>query len=313
LCLQLDRNVISVFHELRDAYSKRFPELATIITNPLSYISVVSALGNATEDIASYDLSDLLPNSSIIALILGLSVTTGTLLSEDELAFCLSKCEEAQTLSTNRNNILLYLEKQMSNLAPNITSLMGSFLAVRLILHAGGLESLALMPSQNIMLLGSDLDKSAKFSSGFAMKASGGGKGYGVLFSSELVQTTQPAHRIRAIRLLSGKCSLAARCDYQRVKNGIGLATETEPDAVGRQLRQLVVNSIVKAQTPPPAPIKKTLPVPEEQPRKKRGGKRHRRNKEKYGITEIQKKRNRLGFGLEAQGDYDQQESDDEI
>lgn len=43
--------------------------------------------------------------------------------------------------------------------------------------------------------------------------------------------------------------------------------------------------------------LEKALPIPGEQPKKRRGGKRHRKRKEAMGMTEINKYQNRLKFG----------------
>lgn len=51
----------------------------------------------------------------------------------------------------------------------------------------------------------------------------------------------------------------------------------------------------------PDAPIKKALPIPEERKTNKRGGKRYRKMKEKYGISQIRQQANRIAFGPEGQ------------
>ena len=49
-------------------------------------------------------------------------------------------------------------------------------------------------------------------------------------------------------------------------------------------------------QEPPPVKFVKPLPKPIEQSRKKRGGKRVRKMKERYALTEFRKNANRLNF-----------------
>ena len=41
----------------------------------------------------------------------------------------------------------------------------------------------------------------------------------------------------------------------------------------------------------------KPMDIPDEQPKKKRGGKRHRKMRELYEMTELAKNKNRLKFG----------------
>lgn len=52
---------------------------------------------------------------------------------------------------------------------------------------------------------------------------------------------------------------------------------------------------------PPPAKITKALPVPVEGSKKRRGGKRARKAKEAYAMTELRKLQNRMAFGEEEE------------
>ena len=66
---------------------------------------------------------------------------------------------------------------------------------------------------------------------------------------------------------------------------------------------------IEKWQEPPPAKTIKPLPVPDLEPKKRRGGRRLRKLKERFGLTEMRKAANRVNFnqpeeeaGLEGVG-----------
>ena len=52
-----------------------------------------------------------------------------------------------------------------------------------------------------------------------------------------------------------------------------------------------------KFQEPPPCKDIKALPAPIEGPRKRRGGRRVRKMKERYAVTELRKQANRMNFG----------------
>ena len=53
---------------------------------------------------------------------------------------------------------------------------------------------------------------------------------------------------------------------------------------------------IEKWQEPPPAKIVKPLVMPAGEAKKRRGGRRLRKMKERYGMTEVRKAANRVGF-----------------
>lgn len=98
--------------------------------------------------------------------------------------------------------------------------------------------------------------------------------------------------------MVAGKAALAARCDWHR---------SSQLGETGAELRQSIQQAMQKHALPPPAKQKKALPKPDDIPSKKRGGKRHRAKKEKYGQTEMQKMQNRVKFGEEAEQEIAQE------
>lgn len=284
LVREIDDEMMNIHRFVRDIYSKKFPELEAIVVSPLDYLQVVQRIGN-TKDLTSIDFSDILPNTAVMAITVTASMTAGTQLPRQELDKMLVACDEAFQLNDCKRDVLLYLESRMSGLAPNLSALLGAALAAKLITAAGGLMNLARMPAQNIILVGSQ----KKALLGMASSAY---HTQGIILMSDLILSTPMEFRNRAVKLVAGKCGLAARVDSFH---------ESPLGQVGTQLREKILQSLAKAQEPPPAKQKKTLPPPEDRPRAKRGGKRHRRIKEKYGQTEFKKMVNRVKFGVDAE------------
>eukprot|EP00913_Durusdinium_trenchii_P012041 g11313.t1 len=284
LVREIDDEMMNIHRFVRDIYSKKFPELESIVTSPLDYLQVVQRIGN-TKDLTTIDFSDILPNTAVMAITVTASMTAGTQLPRQELDKMLVGCDEAFLLNDCKRDVLLYLESRMSGLAPNLSALLGAALAAKLITAAGGLLNLARMPAQNIILVGSQ--KKSLLGMG-----SGAYSTQGIIFLSDLIVSTPMEFRNRAVKLVAGKCGLAARVDSFH---------ESPLGQVGTQLREKILQSLAKAQEPPPAKQKKTLPPPEDRPRAKRGGKRHRRIKEKYGQSEFKKMLNRTKFGVDPE------------
>jgi len=284
LVREIDDEMMNIHRFVRDIYSKKFPELESIVTSPLDYLQVVQRIGN-TKDLTTIDFSDILPNTAVMAITVTASMTTGTQLPRQELDKLLVACDDAFLLNDCKRDVLLYLESRMSGLAPNLSALLGAALAAKLITAAGGLLNLARMPAQNIILVGSQKKALLGMSSGAYSTQ-------GIIMLSDLIMSTPMEFRNRAVKLVAGKCGLAARVDSFH---------ESPLGQVGTQLREKILQSLAKAQEPPPAKQKKTLPPPEDKPRAKRGGKRHRRIKEKYGQTEFKKLSNRTKFGPDAE------------
>lgn len=66
-----------------------------------------------------------------------------------------------------------------------------------------------------------------------------------------------------------------------------------------------VTSKIEKWQEPPPTKATKALPVPLPPPRKKRGGRRYRKEKERMQLSELSRQKNRVVFGSqEITDDY---------
>ncbi|CAG7829993.1 unnamed protein product, partial [Allacma fusca] len=103
-----------------------------------------------------------------------------------------------------------------------------------------------------------------------------------------LVQDQPPDLRRKSARLIANKCTLAARVDA---------CHESSDGSVGKMLREEIEKKLDKMQEPPPVKSIKALPKPVDPPKKRRGGKRVRKMKERFAVTEMRKQANRITFG----------------
>ena len=72
----------------------------------------------------------------------------------------------------------------------------------------------------------------------------------------------------------------------------------------GESIKEKMLQRYEKIQEAPPPKINKPIEPPDERPKKKRGGKRHRKDKERLAQTELRKYQNRLKFGAEGEAEY---------
>lgn len=72
---------------------------------------------------------------------------------------------------------------------------------------------------------------------------------------------------------------------------------------MGASLKRALEDKLEKMQEPLKAKTKKALPIPEEKKRSKRGGRRVRRLKERYAVSELQAQHNKISFSLN-EGEY---------
>ncbi len=89
-------------------------------------------------------------------------------------------------------------------------------------------------------------------------------------------------------RLVACKVTLAARVDsFHESPNG----------EQGKFLSNEIKRRLGKLQEPPPIKAIKPLPLPMVSSGKKRGGRRHRKMRERLGMTQLRAQANRMEFG----------------
>ena len=89
---------------------------------------------------------------------------------------------------------------------------------------------------------------------------------------------------------MSGKCTLAARADsFGDSKGG----------QIGQAFKDEIEQKAIKLQEPPPPKEVRSLPIPPEASGKRRGGRRLRKMKERFGMTQMRQLTNRVQFGQE--------------
>lgn len=282
LSVDIENEIVLIHNFIRDNYRLKFPELESLVHHPIDYARVVKKIGNEV-DLTLVDLEGLLPSAIIMVVSVTASTTSGKPLPEENLKKTIDACDRALELDSSKKKVLDFVESRMGYIAPNLSAIVGSAVAAKLVGIAGGLTALAKMPACNVQLLGARKKNLAGFSTATSQFR------VGYLEQTEVFQSTPPSLRIRACRLLAAKSTLAARVDATR-----GDAT----GKTGRDLREEIRKKIEKWQEPPPAKQPKPLPVPDSEPKKKRGGRRLRKMKERYGLTDMRKLANRMLFGV---------------
>ncbi|KAJ3091894.1 U4/U6-U5 snRNP complex subunit prp31 [Quaeritorhiza haematococci] len=282
--VDIDSEILIVHKFVRDHYSPKFPELESLILNPLDYARAVKAIGNEM-DLTRVDLKATcgLPQATVMIVTVTATRTNGRPLTDQELAIVIEACNMAVELEALRKKFMEYVESRMNFIAPNLSVIVGSATAAKLMGLAGGLTALSKIPACNLQVLG----KTSKVNTG--LSAIGQQKHAGYIYYSDVVMHTPPEYRNKATRLVAAKCALASRIDAAR---------ESPDGGMGRQLREEIDKKIEKMQEPPPGKSVKALPVPDEGPKKRRAGKRVRRAKERLAITELRKAQNRMAFGV---------------
>lgn len=285
-CVQMipkvDNEIALIHRRLCEVYSLRFPELQTLILNPLDYARVVLRAGNAT-DFSKIDLDPILPAGSVITVQVTASSTEGQLLSMEQHKRSQSLANALVGLDSNKQDLLAYVESRAGVMAPNLAEIVGGAVAAALMGMVGGVKELAYMPSCNLKVVG----KQKRILAGASTRTARPHEG--IIFTCPLVASLPPRFRAKGGDVVAGKATLAARVD----------ASNSKADgSIGRELRQQLEMKFEKWQEAPPAKTAKPLPIPGgEERRRHRGGKRARKEKERLGLTDVRKMANRIKFG----------------
>ena len=295
LSTQIDSEIILVHKFIRDHYSTRFPELETLVTNPLDYAKTVAIIKNgplgnikriaeSSNNLAGAPLRSILDGPTLMVVTVEGTTTRGQDLSEVELETTLRACEMTIKLDKAKKVLTEYVQSRMDVFAPNLTVLIGSLTAAQLLNFAGGLKGLAKTPDRNVPAMGTRKQKQSGLATNVGIRQQG------FLYHSPLIQEIPNDLKVQAMRIVSGKLILAARVDSVH---------QALDGSTGDQLLNECLRRLDKLIEPPPNRGPKALPAPDDKPSRKRGGRRARKAKEATAMTELRKQQNRMVFGKE--------------
>lgn len=279
----IHQNRVSKF--IKDLYAERFPELESLLPDVKEYVRTVRCLGNET-DITKVELDKVLPGHTAMIVRIGASTTTGSPMSAERMKSTLEGCDEYDQLEAARESILQYIESRMVYVAPNMSHLVGTHIAAKLVSAAGGLDKLSCMSANAVRVLGVQKKTLGGLSAATQIKH------VGYLQECQILKDCPVDVRKQATRVLAGKVTLAARVDAQGARQGVV--------TVGAELKEEVMSQMSRLVAPPPPRQLKALPVPHtgaEGKSTKRGGELARKKKAQSKMTELGKQQKRLAFG----------------
>ncbi|KAL2140098.1 hypothetical protein VTI28DRAFT_4246 [Corynascus sepedonium] len=299
LSTQIDNEIVLVHKFIRDHYSVRFPELETLITNPLEYAKAVAILGNgpmdsesikalqsSTDNPLGVTLKQVLDGPSLMIVTVEATTSKGQAMPEEQLQRVIQACEMVISLDKAKKTLTEYVQSRMNIFAPNLTALIGSLTAAQLLNQAGGLTGLSKTPACNLPAWGSKKQASA------ALATNVGIRHQGFIFQSPVIRSIPSDLKKQAIKMFANKIVMCARTDcFHQFRDG----------SEGERLKDECLDRLDKLQQKPLSKGARALPAPDDKPSRKRGGRRARKAKEATAMTELRKAQNRVAFGKEEQ------------
>ncbi|XP_058823391.1 nucleolar protein 56 [Topomyia yanbarensis] len=225
---QLDKDINTFSMRIREWYSYHFPELVKIVPENYLFAKVAhfikdrkslnqESLEGLEEIVMDSEKAQAIIDASKMSM--GMDISVIDLLNIEMFA------KRVVKLSEYRQQLSEYLHSKMTNVAPNLQSLIGDQVGARLISKAGSLTNLAKYPASTVQILGAE---KALFR---ALKTKSNTPKYGLLFNSTFIGRANAKNKGRISRFLANKCSIASRIDC---------FTESPSNVFGEALKQQV-------------------------------------------------------------------------
>jgi nucleolar protein 56 len=203
---ETDKIMNGVSSRLREWYGLHFPELDNIVDSINGYSQIV--LTGKRDALSKQVFEDAgFPDSKVEMLTLVREKSRGGDISDENLAIVQSLAKQILDLHELRKKLEEHVEKEMKIIAPNISAILGTSVAARILGRAGSLKNLSSMPASTIQVLGAE---KALFRS---LKTGSQPPKHGLLFQHALVHAAPRWQRGKIARAIAAKAAIAARVD----------------------------------------------------------------------------------------------------
>lgn len=230
---QLDKDINTFAMRVREWYGYHFPELVRLVADNPTYVAVASIVGDRKQYLAEQRPDELeaivQDTAKVEAITDAMRSSMGMDISEIDLGQIRHFASRISAMIARRRQLHTYLIDKMTQVAPNLSTLIGDQVAARLIAHAGSLTNLAKFPASTVQILGAE---KALFR---ALKTRGNTPKYGLIFHSTFIGKAAREHKGRVSRYLASKASIATRIDA---------FSEVPTSIFGEHLRKQVENRL---------------------------------------------------------------------
>ncbi len=189
---ETQNNLEQETQRFRDWYQLHFPELTEEISDDEHLIKILS---KNVERNQVNGFQSLAENS------------TGMPLTEDDIEILEDSLELLENKMERRQRLENYIENVAEEEMPNLSNVLGTLLAARIVSEAGGLEELAKKPASTVQMLGAE---KALFR---YLHGKGTPPKHGILFQHNFVNSLPENKRGKMARFLANKAVMAARID----------------------------------------------------------------------------------------------------
>lgn len=203
---ETDKIMNGVSSRLREWYGLHFPELDNIVDSIHGYSQIV--LAGKRDALSKQVFVDAgFPDSKVEMLTLVGEKSRGGNITEENLTIVQTLAKQILDLHELRKKLGEHVEKEMKTIAPNLSAILGTSVAARILARAGSMKKLSSMPASTIQVLGAE---KALFRS---LKTGSQPPKHGLLFQHALVHSAPRWQRGKIARAIAAKAAIAARVD----------------------------------------------------------------------------------------------------
>lgn len=246
---EIDEAIGKLIERLREWHIIHFPELDKLKSNE-KYVRLIAEYGDRDSIIESELLDEIKISDQ----------STGVEIEGYNLEMLQEFANSIKFLQDTKKSLIDYVDQKMSEIAPNLSDLVGPSLGAKLIAHIGGIEKLAVLPSSTVQIMGAEKAL-------FRHKKTGERPPkHGLIFQHPEIRSARWWLKGKIARALAAKISLAVRKDVYSGEFDPALKEEFE-----KRLEQ------IKKEHPFPPRTKKSR-----EDGKKGKEKKKKKKKEKY-------------------------------
>lgn len=294
LSLHIKKDLAILYNTLVQLYRNRFLELESLLSNHLHFVKVVNLIEKQNGNFPDGQLNSILEQYSFLPKEQILVVTMSFKSSfnhsfemnnsmKDNIFKCCNAFEELTNLLVITRS---YIAQRINKVAPNICALLGPEITTLLIAQTGGLKELCMIPSCNLASIGKNKHLSHELHTTLGNVS---GKGY--IYNCDLIQEQPFTLHKQLLRALCARVTLASRVDMGQ------LNTSNKSNQLGLKWKEEIVEKIRKLNVAPDITKVKPLPIPEDKPKKRRGGRKVRKYRQQFQLSNFRKLQNRMEFG----------------
>lgn len=198
----------TIYARLSEWYSLHFPELQELARDNEQYIKLVHKLSISPKEEISKESFGALSDKRQDEIIATSQKSLGGDMDLIDLKPITDLASFGVEIIKVKERLEEYIDEAMTDVAPNLQSIVGSLLGARLISLSGSLRNLAKSPASTVQVLGAERSLFRHIKTGDDPPK------HGVIFQSALIHASKLHQRGKIARVLAGKLAIASRVDF---------------------------------------------------------------------------------------------------